>query len=647
MWSKIKDVLLGKPLKNDEISHERMSRFWGLPIMASDALSSVAYSLEEILLVLVPVAGIAAYHYVGYIVLPILGLLLILVLSYSQIISHYPKGGGAFAVSRENIGDVASLICAAALIIDYILTVAVSISSATAAITSALPSLSDHKVLISLLFVLILTLLNLRGLRESSKAFGLPTYLFILSMAITIVTGLVRLATGTLQPIEYAPSLLPPDAVNGIGILLILRGFASGCSAMSGIEAVSDAVPSFREPSVRNAKHILYMLGGTILFIFGGITILALNLHVVPLYGHTVLSQIAMAIFGNTPMYYIVQLFTALILVLAANTAYNGLPILLSILAHNGFAPRQFSFRGTKLSFSNGILFLAIIAGLLIINFQSDTHRLIPLYAVGVFISFTLAQFGMFLKWGKLKEPGWHYKSLINGFGALVTLAASVIVFATKFIEGAWMLAIAIPILVLLMYYVSRHYHFIERQIELPRFHPYYEKPREGGATQCILLVHDINKPFLKAINYANTISNDITALHICRHPDHAEALRAQWKELDMPVPLTIVETPYRDIIKPLNDYLLERESKLGHGDTLSVIVLKYVSEHWYDAVLHNQTTYFLEHHLNRHRDISTIILPFHYTAKKPRTRRHFGKHPKARKPSAAPKIIKPSLPPD
>jgi amino acid transporter len=607
----IKNLILGRPLKNNEISHEKLSRLWGLPIMASDAVSSVAYAIEEILLVLVPVIGMYSFHFVPFIVIPILFLLAILILSYSQIIDHYPNGGGAYAVAKENIGKGSSLLTASALIIDYILTVAVSISASTAALASAFPALHEHKVLISLICVGLITLGNLRGIREASKVFGLPTYIFILSMIILIIVGLFKLITGNLSPISYSAQVLPTETMQGIGIFILLRAFSSGCTAMSGVEAVSNSVPSFKTPATTNAKHILFMLGGIIIFIFGGTSILAVKLQAIPVEGHTVLSQISAAVFGHTFMYYVIQVFTSLILILAANTAYNGLPQLLYILAHDGFVPRQFSSRGTKLSFSNGIMFIFIMASILIIVFKSETHSLIPLYSVGVFISFTVAQYGMFKKWFVTKEKNWQYKCWINGFGALVTLVVSIIVFCTKFFMGAWLLAIAIPAIILLMYAVNKQYTFIGKQIHLDEFNPYNKN--QATSTQSILLVHDINKPFLKAVNYANSISNNITALHVCRHPEHAESLRKQWSDLGIPIKLVIIETPYRDIIRPIDDYLWERENALKSGENISVIMIKFISEHWFDNILHNQTAYFIQHNLSKHKNVSTVLIPFHY----------------------------------
>lgn len=608
----IKNILLGRTLKNDELSHEKLSRLWGLPIMSSDAVSSVAYAIEEILLVLIPVLGMATFGAISFVVIPILLLLLILILSYSKIIDHYPQGGGAYAVAKENIGKTASLLTASALVIDYILTVAVSISSSTAALSSAFPVLHDYRVIVSVACVAIITIINLRGIKEASKVFGLPTYGFIVSMLLLIIAGIFKMFTGTLAPITYETGIIPKETASGILILVMLKAFSSGCSAMTGVEAVSNAVPAFAAPSTRNAKHVLYMLGAIIVMIFGGTSILAAHLQVAPMEGHTVLSQISTAVFGNSFMYYCIQVFTSLILILAANTAYNGLPQLLYILAHDGYVPRQFSSRGTKLSFSNGIMFIFFLASMLIIGFKSDVHKLIPLYSVGVFISFTVAQYGMFKKWRTTREKNWQYKSLINGFGAIVTLVVSVIVFVNKFMDGAWILAIVLPGIMVLMYLVNKHYSIVGKELALKQFYPYYDKDRVSS-TQCILLIHDINKPFLKAINYANSISNNITALHVCRHPEHAKSLRKEWEDLGIPIELKIILTPYRDIIKPMDDYLIEREAQLQPGENISVISIKLVMKHWYDYILHNQTTYFLSKNLSKHKNVSFIILPFHY----------------------------------
>jgi amino acid transporter len=623
-----KHLILGKPLKNSDIKNEKLSRLWGLPIMASDAVSSVAYACEEILLVLVPVIGAYSFGIAPLVTLPIILLLLILIVSYSQIIDHYPNGGGAYNVSKENLGKYPSLIAASSLVVDYIMTVAVSISSATAAITSAFPSLLKYGVPVALIFLALITLGNLRGVRESSKMFGMPTYIFIFAMGIMIITGLIRLVTGTMHPLTYSPTTILAaggmvanlqKTMTGLTLVIVLHAFSSGCTALTGVEAVSNAIPNFKEPSQKNAKSVLFMLGGVIVFIFGGTTLLEMNLRVLPLQNVTVISQIAASVFGSGAfvfMYYIIQIFTALILILAANTAYNGLPLLLYILGRDNFVPRQFAHRGTKLSFSNGIMFIFVIAGLLIWQFHADTHRLIPMYTIGVFISFTLSQYGMFKRWIRTKDKGWHYKMWVNGFGAIMTLVGTFVVIYNKFLDGAWVVIIAIPAIMMIMIYVNHHYCFIGKQLELKKFFPYYDKTYTRS-TQCIVLLQEINKSLLKALNYANSISDNITILHVCRHPGHAEALQKQWDSLNIPLKFEVVLTPYQDIIKPFNEYIWSREAKLNHGENLSVIIVKYVSDHWYDSVLHNQTTYFLERILSKHKNVCSIILPFHYNPSK------------------------------
>lgn len=615
---KMKTVILGKSLKNADLGHQKLTRLWGLPIMASDAVSSVAYAVEEILIVLVPVIGFAAFDYAPGVIISIILLLMILAFSYSQIISHYPSGGGAYIVSKENLGEKPALIAAASLIVDYILTVAVSISASTLAITAAVPELHQYRVVISLFFVLLISVGNLRGIRESSRVFGIPTYAFIILMGVMVVVGFVRLGTGSLHPITYSSEqlagILNAPEYQGLMILLLLKAFSSGCSALTGIEAVSNAVPAFQNPAQRNARHVLYLLAAVIAFIFGGTGLLAVKLQVLHIEGTTVTAQIAQSVFGTNILYYLIQIATALILILAANTAYNGLPLLMYILAHDNYVPRQFSHRGAKLSFSNGIIFIFVAASLLVVVFDSNPHRLIPLYSVGVFISFTLSQFGMFRKWHREKDKGWQYKSLINLFGAMVTGVGTIVVFSFKFLDGAWMLAIAMPIIILLMVYVNKHYAQVGKALELKEFAPYYQRASDKKGTPCIVLLQTINKATLKAINYANTISDDITVLHICRYPEHAAALRAQWKELAIPNKLEIIENPYRDISKPLQAYVFEREKGLAHGENLTVIMIKYISSHWYDQVLHNQTTYFLERSLSRFKNVTSVIVPYHYS---------------------------------
>jgi len=614
----LKSFLLGSALANDQLKSEKLSRTWGLPIMASDAVSSVAYAVEEILMALVPALGLLSVRYVGLISIPIILLLLMLVFSYSQIINHYPEGGGAYAVSKEMFGRRPSLLAAACLIIDYVLTVAVSISSSTAAILSAFPALAPYKVLIALVSIALITLLNLRGVRESSKIFGVPTYLFIVTMVILIVAGFIKLIAGGLEPIDYSATreLIPRETLSGITLLLFLRAFASGCSALTGVEAVSNAVPSFRAPSTKTARHVLYLLGAIIIFVFGGTSFLASALKVVPLPGVTVMSQMADAVFGKGIMYYLLQFTTSLILLLAANTAYNGLPILLSILAKDRYMPLQFAHRGAKLSFSNGIMFIFISGALLLLGSGADTHALIPFYAVGVLVSFTVSQAGMFVKWIKLKENGWQYKCLINGVGALVTFVGSIVVFAMKFAGGAWALAIVIPLIMLFMSYTHGHYFKFNRAIGMEGYEYHYKESKSRDKLPCIALIHNVNRASLKTFDYARAVSSDITALHISTTPAHTEALQKQWEELRITVPLTVIEAPYRDIIPPLDQYISGREAKLGHGQYLTVVLTKFVGDGWRNKIFHNQTSYFIANRLSRHKKIATVLVPYIYSTK-------------------------------
>lgn len=613
---RLKRFLLGTALKDDQLVNEKLSKLWGLPIMASDAVSSVAYAVEEILMALVPSLGLMAVNYVGFVSVPIILLLLVLIFSYSQIINHYPNGGGAYVVSKENFGKKASLLAATCLIIDYTMTVAVSVSSSTAAILAVYPFLEPYRILISLICVGGITLVNLRGIGESSKIFGVPTYIFIFSMMALIVTGFVRVFCGNLSPVVYTPDQIASIVHNtskNMSLGLFLCAFSSGCSALTGVEAVSNAIPSFKEPSQRTAKQVLYILGGIIIFIFGGTSFLATALKVIPIADKTVLSQMASAIFGNGIMFYILQFTTSLILLLAANTSYSGLPILLSILAKDRYMPRQFSQRGTKLSFSNGIMFIFIASSILLIAFNADTHRLIPFYSVGVFVSFTISQFGMFMKWARSKTPGWKYKSLINGFGALITFVGSIVVFTTKFTHGAWALLLVTPLLMWFMSKTHDHYFRFLKGISVLGYQ-YEYKPSTSTATfPCIVMVNKINRAALKTFDYANKITSNVTALHISVSSTDTERLKKQWNDMKIGVPLTVIYTPYRDIITPIEEFVSKRESELKKGETLTVVLTRIIGCGWKDEIYHNQTTFFIEQRLREHENIATVLVPYFY----------------------------------
>jgi hypothetical protein len=400
--------------------------------------------------------------------------------------------------------------------------------------------------------------------------------------------------------------------LEGITLLLFLKAFSSGCTALTGVEAVSNAVPNFREPPVKTAKHVLYMLGVVIVFIFGGTSFLAGVIKVIPAENTTLISQMAHQVFGEGFMYYALQFTTAMILLLAANTAYNGLPVLLSILSHDRYIPKQFSHRGAKLSFSNGILLISAVSIILLIVFGADTHSMIPFYAVGVLVSFTISQLGMFVKWLKIKEKGWIYKSFINGFGALATLVGAIVVFAMKFASGAWVVALIIPLIMLFMVFTHREYNKFDEDVSMEGFDYQYSGLKSNNNKPCIVLIHNMNKGTLKTLDYALDVSSNITALHISRTPQHTLLLEGQWKKLKIDIPLTIIPAPHRDILPPLMDYIINREKLLEKGEHLTVVLTKYIGN-WKYRIFHNQTSLFIESRLSGHQDSVTVLVPYVY----------------------------------
>ena len=608
MFAKLRELLIGKTLKTEELEGEKLNVFWGLPILSSDAVSSVAYAGEEILIVLIGVMGFMAYKYMFYAALCIVLLLILLVLSYRQTIDAYPNGGGSYIVAHDNLGITAGLTAGASLTVDYILTVAVSICAGTAAITSAIPSLLNHKVAIALVMLVILTIGNLRGTKESSKIFGVPTYLFIVSCIILIITGLIRHFVFRYTP---APLYSIPKQIGDITIFLFLRAFASGCTALSGVEAVSNGIPNFKEPSQKHAKAVLALLACLVLFIFGGLSFLSTIYQPVPVANVTVFAQIAQQVFGKGIMFYIIQVTTAFVLVMAANTAYAGLPLLLSLMAQDGYVPRQFSQRGKRLSFSNGIIVLATAAGILIIVFRGDTHLLLPLYAVGVFLSFTLSQVGMFLKWTRSKEEGWKHKAAINGLGGIVTFITVILIGITKFVHGAWLVFIIIPLLVYVMLKIKDHYNKVVKQIKLSND----ERPNSGIKTNneqhVIILLGTLNKTFLKSLNCARCLSNNVVAFHVSTDQATTEKLKVKWKEYNPGIPLIIEHSAYRDIIEPLMNFIESEDRASKHGETVTVVISQFVITKWWHNILHNQTGYFIKSMLYKNRNVAVLTVPY------------------------------------
>jgi amino acid transporter len=611
MFNKIKKFVLGKSLRSKQLGEQKFNVFWGLPILASDAISSVAYAGEEILYVLVPIIAMAAYVQMFYVSLAIVALLCILVFSYRQTIDAYPCGGGSYIVAHDNLGVIPGLTAAATLSIDYVLTVAVSACAGTAAITSALPSLLPHKILMTLFFIFILTIGNLRGLKDSSKMFGVPTYTFIVSMLIMIVYGVFKVKVMGFVPVDLVQM---PEVTGDLTIFLILRAFAAGCTALTGVEAVSNGIPNFREPSQKNAKSVLVLLALVVLAIFSGTSYLATLYHAIPNPDQTVIAQIAMQVFGNGIFYYFMQFTTALILIMAANTAFNDFPLLLSLLAKDSYVPRQFAQRGGRLNYSNGIDFLALAAGILVVVFNGETHLLLPLYAVGVFASFTLSQTGMWLRWVKNKTPGWRYKAFVNGLGAVVTFITMIILGVTKFMTGAWIVCILVPIFIYGMLRIKVHYNIVAEQLRLPL--PELADAiswREREINHVIVPVASINRASLKALLYAKEISKNqnIIAFHVAMNEQFAKELRDRWEDFQLGIPLVIYASPYRDSVKPLLEFIASQEYAAKKDDIITIVLPEVIVNKKWTNILHNQTSYFMRGELIHDPRIAIITVPF------------------------------------
>lgn len=613
MLQSIKGWLLGEKLATDRLGEEKFSVFWGLPMLASDAISSVAYAVEEILWALVPLVGLASYIFLPEIAGAIILLLIILTVSYRQIVAAYPNGGGAYVVAKENLRVELGLIVGASLSVDYILTVAVSISAGTAAITSAFPSLLPHRVALALFILMLVTIGNLRGVKDSAKVFSIPTYAFILTVVILIIAGISKSVSGNISiiPVPVSESTVTLGT-QAISLFLLMRAFSSGCAAVTGVEAICDAVPNFKEPAVRNAKLAYILLAVAVTITFGGITYLAKIYQTVPNAHETVIAQIATQVFGKGFMFYIIQATTAIILAMAANTAFAGFPTLLSIIAQDGFVPRQFALRGHRLGFSNGIMLLTIAAATLIIIFRSDTHLLIPLYALGVFTSFTIAQAGIFMHWIRLKPQGWQYKAFVNGLGTIITFVTVLVIAITKFLSGAWIVLIVIPLLVFAMIKVKRHYGVIAKQLDIPNDRLENLRLKRQGASYVIVPVQSLNVMVIKALRYATSISHEVEAFHVETFEGEADKLKAKWAKLNTDIPLIIKQSPYREITRPLVEYVESNEHGSKPGDIITVLLPQFIVSKSWQMALHNNTSLFIGSSLLRNRHIVVSLLPFY-----------------------------------
>ena len=601
--------MLGKSLRSDALDHEKFSVIWGLPVLSSDAISSVSYACEEILMVLIPVMGMASYGPLMKVGFAIVFLLFILVFSYRQTISYYPQGGGSYIVASDNLGKIFGLIAASSLAIDYVLTVAVSVCAGTAAITSAFPQLLSVRTGIALLIITLLTIGNLRGMKDSSVLFGIPTYLFIFTILLLIITGFVKVLIFHEVP---AVSTTMPQTVENLSLLLFLKAFSNGCTALTGVEAVSDGIPNFREPAQKNAKRVLYLLAGLVFVIFLGISALASLYHIVPNANVTVIAMIAEAVFGNgTLLFYLVQITTAVILTMAANTAFADLPLLLSILARDGFVPRQFMARGSRLSFSNGILLLFFLSAALVVYFHASSHLLMPLYAVGVFLSFTLSQAGMFVRWIKRKEGKWRHKALINGTGMMITGITCVIIAASKFLHGAWIVLLCIPILVYIMERIHRHYHYVRESLKIrsaDELQPY--GMQSGG--KVILPVGTINRSFLKAYHYACSLQvKQMEFYHVNTSAEATAKLKKLYQQMHLDIPLVIEDAPYRNVNEMIVQHVEEAQKNLKKKESVTVILPQFVMKKKRFHALHNQTSMQLKLQLSKKRNVSVVSVPY------------------------------------
>lgn len=602
MLSKVKRLLIGRPRKSTALEDEKLNKLKALAILSSDALSSVAYGTEQILLVLIT-AGFAALWYSIPISIAVLGLLVILILSYRQTIFSYPGGGGAYIVAQDNLGRAPSLIAGGSLLVDYILTVAVSSSAGTDAITSAFPSLHDHRIAIALIMIIFLTIMNLRGVTESASVLAAPIYLFVVSIFVLIISGIIHYVAGGVH--AAAPQF--GATVSNVSLFLLLKAFSSGCSALTGVEAVSNAIPNFRKPAAKNAATTLMMMGLILGCMFIGISLLAYWYGVRPNPHETVISQIANATFGRGVMYYIIQGVTALILFLAANTAYSAFPLLAFMLAKDKYMPHMFMVRGDRLGYSNGILFLSIFSALLVIVFGGNTGNLIPLYAVGVFIPFTLSQLGMMIRWIRLKPSGWVVKLAINTVGMLTTLSITLIFIFTKFSQ-VWMVFIFLPLVLYFFMKINVHYQNTAEQL---RIDITKDKPMVKGNT-IIIPVAGITRVVMNTISYAKTLSDNVVAVYVGVDDEAIRKMEQKWEEWDVGIRLVVLKSRYRSIINPLRKFIDTVEWKKADEDHITVLIPQFITKHWWENILHNQTSLMMRAYLINYKDVIVTTVPFH-----------------------------------
>jgi amino acid transporter len=614
---------IGHPLSLADAPHQTIGRLVGLAVFSSDALSSVAYGPQELMTILI-VAGMGALPHALPVVISIVILLAILTFSYEQTIHAYPGGGGAYIVARDNLGELPAQIAGAALLTDYILTVAVSISSGVAQIASAFPALETYKVIIAVAMILLIMTINLRGVRESGLTFAIPTYFFLITIFLTVIIGIVRYFTGTLGVVQNPP-YVDLGFVQPLTIFLVLRAFANGTTSLTGVEAISNGITAFNEPRSRNAGHTLIWMACILGSLLIGVTFLFLHVQAIPSEGETMISQLARTVYAGRGLFYLATISgTTVILVMAANTAFADFPRLSALAAGDGFLPRQMTFRGSRLVFSRGITVLALLASLLVIVFQASVSSLIPLYAIGVFLSFTLSQTGMALRWrksGKLKpgdtlqergsvvrhDTGWRHKMIINAIGAVCTLFVMVIFAIFKFTEGAWIILLIIPILVVFFYSIHRHYRSLSSQLSLEN----HRGPAALRHNRVIMPVAGVHRGTLMALRYARALSDDVTAVHISIDPDEANKVRAKWQVWGEGTRLVILNSPYRTFLEPLLNYIDDVDSNPIPGNVITIIVPQFVPKNGITHFLHTRTAETLRKVLLNHSNIVITEVPY------------------------------------
>ncbi|MGX9706472.1 APC family permease [Laceyella tengchongensis] len=605
MVSQFKRILIGKPLRSNELHSQKLSNVKALAILSSDALSSVAYGPEQILIVLAAV-GMLAYWYSLPIAVGVLVLLGALILSYRQIIYAYPQGGGAYMVAKENLGKHYGLVAGGSLLIDYILTVSVSVSAGTDAITSAFPALHPHNVVIAVGLVALLTLLNLRGLTESASVLAYPVYLFVLSLMIMIGMGLYQVLTGQ-APADARPPLGTP--VMGVSMFLILKAFSSGCSALTGVEAISNAIPNFRDPAPRNAAFTLALMGGILATLFAGIVFLAYWYGIAPSKTETVLSQLGTSIFGRDFLYYFLQGTTALILVLAANTGFSAFPLLAYSLAKDKYMPRAFMVRGDRLGYSNGIITLGLASILLIIVFNGHTESLIPLYAVGVFIPFSLSQTGMIVKWVREKPPGWIGKLLVNLSGALICYLILAIFYITKFGQ-VWMTLVFIPACVYVFHKIYQHYQAVGEQLRVNLAQKITDL--DNMDNMVIVPVAGVTTVVKQTLHYAKSLSDNVVAVYVGSSPEAIDRMEKEWNEWQTGVRLVTLLSLYRSVLGPLSEFIDLMKKKAAQTNTrVTVVMPQFITRKWWHSFLHNQSGFLILAYLLKMKSVIVTIVPY------------------------------------